>query len=53
MAIANSASEVGQDGEQVVAERKGEKLPSVECAKTGLNDREWLERSQRLPGAGL
>lgn len=31
MVIVSSASEVGQDGEQVVAERKGEKWPAVEC----------------------
>lgn len=29
--IASSASEVGRDEEQVVAERKGEKSPTVEC----------------------
>lgn len=28
--IVSSASEVGRDGEQVVAERKGEKLPAAE-----------------------
>lgn len=50
--IVNSASEVGRDEEQVVAEGKGEKLPTVECHR-GQNDTEWLTRGQQLPGAGL
>lgn len=50
--IASSASKVGKDGEQVVAVRKGEKWPTGKCHR-GNNDTEWLERSQRLPGAGL
>lgn len=52
MVIISNAREVGRDGEQVVAERKGEKLPAAECHR-GWNDTEWLKRSQRLPGAGL
>lgn len=34
MVIVSGASEVGRDGEQVVAERKGEKWPIVECHRS-------------------
>ncbi len=51
--LISSASEVGRDGEQVVAEREKVKNYPLRNDTGAKNDTEWLKRSQWLPGAGL